>query len=133
MMAPHKRIYVAGHKGMVGRALVRRLRQDPKNEVFGRAHDALDLMDQRHVRDFFEQEHIDEVYFAAAKVGGILANSTYPAEFIYDMREKGLWPARRRISCCASFARPTKPAPVCACLSPPKRPLSRGSPACACR
>jgi len=83
-MASHKRIYVAGHKGMVGRALVRRLRQDPKNEVFGRAHGELDLMDQRHVRDFFEQEHFDEVYFAAAKVGGILANSTYPAEFIYD-------------------------------------------------
>jgi len=79
-----KRIYVAGHNGMVGRALVRRLEQDPENEVFGVRHDELDLMNQRRVREFFEQEHIDEVYFAAAKVGGILANSTYPAEFIYD-------------------------------------------------
>ncbi|NOX72399.1 MAG: GDP-L-fucose synthase [Alphaproteobacteria bacterium] len=79
-----KRIFVAGHNGMVGRALVRRLEQDGENEVFGRSHAELDLMDQRAVRAFFEREHIDEVYFAAAKVGGILANSTYPAEFIYD-------------------------------------------------
>ncbi|NOX40885.1 MAG: GDP-L-fucose synthase [Alphaproteobacteria bacterium] len=79
-----KRIYVAGHNGMVGRALVRHLEQDPNNEVFGVSHGELDLMNQRRVREFFEQEHIDEVYFAAAKVGGILANSTYPAEFIYD-------------------------------------------------
>ena len=79
-----KRIYVAGHKGMVGRALVRRLRQDPDTHILGRTHAELDLMDQRDVRDFFEQEHIDEVYIAAAKVGGILANSTYPAAFIYD-------------------------------------------------
>ncbi len=83
-MTARKRIYVAGHNGMVGRALVRRLEQDPKNEVFGVSHDELDLMNQRRVREFFEQEHIDEVYFAAAKVGGILANSTYPAEFIHD-------------------------------------------------
>ena len=79
-----KHIYVAGHNGMVGRALVRRLEQDPENEVFGVSHDELDLTNQRRVREFFEQKHIDEVYFAAAKVGGILANSTYPAEFIYE-------------------------------------------------
>jgi len=79
-----KRIFVAGHKGMAGRALVRRLRQDRENKVFGRPHSELDLIDQSSVRAFFEQEHIDEVYFAAAKVGGIHANSTYPAEFIYD-------------------------------------------------
>ncbi|HBR99397.1 MAG TPA: GDP-fucose synthetase [Gammaproteobacteria bacterium] len=79
-----KRIFVAGHKGMVGRALVRRLEQDGKNQVFGRPHAELDLMDQRAVQAFFAREQIDEVYFAAAKVGGIIANSTYPAEFIYD-------------------------------------------------
>jgi GDP-L-fucose synthase len=79
-----KRIFVAGHKGMAGRALVRRLQQDKENKVFGRPHSELDLIDQSSVRAFFEQEHIDEVYFAAAKVGGIHANSTYPAEFIYD-------------------------------------------------
>ncbi len=79
-----RRIFVAGHNGMVGRALVRRLEQDGEAEVFGRAHADLDLMDQSAVRKFFEREHIDEVYFAAAKVGGILANSTYPGAFIYD-------------------------------------------------
>jgi len=79
-----KRIYVAGHNGMVGRALVRHLRQIPGVEVFGRPHAALDLMDQQAVAGFFQREHIDEVYFAAAKVGGIHANCTYPAEFIYD-------------------------------------------------
>ncbi len=79
-----KRIFVAGHTGMVGRALVRQLQSAGKAEVLGRAHSQLDLMDQHAVRAFFEREHIDEVYFAAAKVGGILANSTYPAEFIHD-------------------------------------------------
>ncbi len=79
-----KRIFVAGHRGMAGRALVRRLEQDGENQVFGRPHSELDLIDQSAVRAFFEKKHIDEVYFAAAKVGGIHANSTYPAEFIYD-------------------------------------------------
>ncbi len=79
-----KRIFVAGHTGMVGRALVRRLQDQARAEVLGRAHNQLDLMDQHAVRAFFEREHIDEVYFAAAKVGGIMANSTYPAEFIHD-------------------------------------------------
>ena len=79
-----KRIFVAGHRGMVGRALVQRLRKKGGSIVFGRTRDELDLLDQRAVRVFFESEQIDEVYFAAAKVGGILANSKYPAEFIYD-------------------------------------------------
>ncbi len=79
-----KRIFVAGHHGMVGRALVQRLREKGGSIVFGRTRDELDLLDQRAVRVFFESEQIDEVYFAAAKVGGILANSKYPAEFIYD-------------------------------------------------
>ncbi len=84
MTKPAKRIFVAGHNGMVGRALVRRLGRMPGVEVFGRAHHDLDLMDQRATAAFFARERIDEVYFAAAKVGGILANDTCPAEFIYD-------------------------------------------------
>lgn len=79
-----RRIFVAGHGGMAGRALVRCLQKNGENEVFGRPHSELELMDQSAVRVFFEKERIDEVYFAAAKVGGIHANNTYPAEFIFN-------------------------------------------------
>ncbi len=79
-----KRIFVAGHKGMVGSALVRQLSQDPNNEIVTRTRAELDLTHQQGVADFFASAKIDEVYLGAAKVGGIYANNTYPAEFIYD-------------------------------------------------
>ena len=81
------RIYIAGHRGMVGAAIVRALqrRASPQGcEVITRTHAELDLTDQRAVRDFFAAERPDQVYLAAARVGGIHANNTYPAHFIYD-------------------------------------------------
>lgn len=79
-------IYVAGHRGMVGSAIVRRLIQQGHNpaKIIGRTHAELDLTDQNKVRDFFSIEKPDQVYLAAARVGGIHANNVYPAEFIYD-------------------------------------------------
>lgn len=84
MQAP--KIYVAGHRGMVGSAIVRHLIANghPQDRIVGRTHAELDLTDQAAVRAFFEAEKPDQVYLAAAKVGGIYANNTYPAEFIYD-------------------------------------------------
>jgi len=79
-----KRIFVAGHNGMVGSALVRQLSQDSDNTIITRTRAELDLCNQQGVADFFAHESIDEVYLGAAKVGGIHANDTYPAEFIYD-------------------------------------------------
>jgi GDP-L-fucose synthase len=78
------RIYVAGHKGLVGSAIVRVLRAQGHTDIVTRSHKELELTDQAAVRDFFHTERIDQVYLAAAKVGGIHANNTYPAEFIYD-------------------------------------------------
>jgi GDP-L-fucose synthase len=80
------KIYVAGHRGMVGSAIVRNLiakGHDPAR-IIGRTHAELDLTDQAAVRHFFATEKPDQVYLAAARVGGIHANNTYPAEFIYD-------------------------------------------------
>lgn len=79
-----KRIYVAGHRGMVGAALQRQLEKDEQVELVTRRHSELDLTDQAAVREFFAAEAIDEVYLAAARVGGIHANNSYPADFIYD-------------------------------------------------
>lgn len=79
-----KRVYVAGHEGMVGRALVRQLQRQPNTELVLRKHAELDLTRQSEVEAFFNHECIDEVYLAAAKVGGIFANERYPAEFIYQ-------------------------------------------------
>jgi GDP-L-fucose synthase len=79
-----KRIYVAGHRGMVGSAIVRALRQRDYGNIITRTHAELDLVDQAQVKEFFASERIDEVYLAAARVGGIHANNTYPAEFIYQ-------------------------------------------------
>ena len=79
-----KRIFVAGHNGMVGSALVRQLSQDPNNEIVTRTRAQLDLTHQQGVADLFSQEKIDEVYLGAARVGGIYANNTYPAQFIYE-------------------------------------------------
>src|SRR4030081_2093586 len=81
---PRKRIYVAGHRGMVGSAVIRALLQRGYNNIVTRTHAEFDLIDQAQVRAFFSSEKIDEVYLAAARVGGIHANNTYPAEFIYQ-------------------------------------------------
>ena len=81
---PLKKIYVAGHSGMVGSAIVRALLQRGETNIITRHHTELDLCDQSAVRIFFERERPDQVYIAAAKVGGIHANNTYPAEFIYQ-------------------------------------------------
>lgn len=79
----NERIFVAGHRGMVGSAIIRQLKKRGCEKIITRAHDELDLIDQHQVRTFFRTENIDRVVLAAAKVGGIYANSTYPAEFIY--------------------------------------------------
>lgn len=79
-----KRIFVAGHRGMVGSAIVRQLAKDPRNEIITANRDELDLVNQQSINDFFASQSIDQVYLAAAKVGGIHANNTYPAEFIYE-------------------------------------------------
>ncbi len=78
------KIYVAGHRGMVGSAIVRNLQAKGFTNIITRTHAELDLTNQQAVKTFFQQEHPDEVYLAAAKVGGIHANNTFPAEFIYD-------------------------------------------------
>lgn len=78
------RIYVAGHRGLVGSAIVRRLRSDGYTNIIGRTHGELDLSNKEEVEGFFAKEKPEYVFLAAAKVGGILANSTYPAEFIYS-------------------------------------------------
>ena len=78
------RIYVAGHRGLVGSAIVRVLRAQGHADIVTRSHHELELTDQAQVREFFRREAIDQVYLAAARVGGIHANNTYPAEFIYD-------------------------------------------------
>ena len=83
-MTPDTRIYVAGHRGLVGSALVRALRSRGYVNIIQRRHDELDLADQRAVRDFFIAERPEVVCLAAARVGGILANNTYPAEFIRE-------------------------------------------------
>jgi len=80
------KIYVAGHRGMVGSAVVRSLLQQgvPQSQIVTRTHAELDLTDQPAVQDFFAREKPDQVYLAAARVGGIHANNSYPAEFIYQ-------------------------------------------------
>ena len=78
------RIYVAGHRGMVGAAIVRVLHERGVRDIVTRTHAELDLTDQAAVRAFFDAERPAQVYLAAAKVGGIHANNTYPAEFIYQ-------------------------------------------------
>lgn len=82
-MKPDSRIYVAGHRGLVGNAIVRRLHDDGATNLLLRTHEELDLTSQVAVERFFESERPEYIFLAAAKVGGIHANSTYPAEFIH--------------------------------------------------
>lgn len=79
-----KRVFVAGHNGMVGSAICRLLSQQTDVELITRTRDEIDLTNQQSVVNFFQTEKIDQVYLAAAKVGGIVANNTYPADFIYQ-------------------------------------------------
>ncbi len=79
-----KRVYVAGHRGMVGSALVRLIETQKHVELITASRAELDLINQTAVNDFFRCNKIDEVYLAAARVGGIHANNTYPAEFVYE-------------------------------------------------
>jgi GDP-L-fucose synthase len=83
-MDKQARIYVAGHRGLVGSALVRALHKSGYTNLLIRSHSELDLTDQGAVRAFFAQERPEFVLLAAAKVGGIMANSSYPADFVYD-------------------------------------------------
>ena len=78
------KIFVTGHCGMVGSAIVRQLEQDPNNQIITATRSELDLTNQQAVGEFFAQNQIDQVYLAAAKVGGIHANNEYPADFIYE-------------------------------------------------
>jgi len=78
------KIYIAGHRGMVGSAIYRKLEEEGFTNFITRTSDTLDLRNQQQVIDFFEQEKPDYVFLAAAKVGGIAANNTYRAEFLYD-------------------------------------------------
>jgi GDP-L-fucose synthase len=83
-MKAEDKIYVAGHRGLVGSAIVRRLQADGFDNLLLRTSQQLDLREQAAVREFFRAEQPDYVILAAAKVGGILANDSYPADFIYD-------------------------------------------------
>jgi len=84
MSKPQPKIYVAGHRGMVGSAIVRQLKERGHTNIITKTRAELDLCDQTSVAQFFAEEKPDQVYLAAAKVGGIHANHTYPAEFIYE-------------------------------------------------
>ena len=79
-----KVVFVAGHNGMVGSAIVRQLEKSESIVIIVRSRNELDLMNQQDVFAFFKKEKIDQVYLAAAKVGGIVSNNTYPADFIYE-------------------------------------------------
>ena len=83
-MTPSSRIYIAGHRGLVGSAILRRLQAAGHTNLLLRTHAELDLTDERATRAFFEAERPEFVFLAAAKVGGIVANNSYPAEFIRD-------------------------------------------------
>jgi GDP-L-fucose synthase len=83
-MQRNARIYVAGHRGLVGSAIVRRLQADGHSNLLLRTHAELDLTDERATRAFFDEQRPEHVFLAAAKVGGIVANNSFPAEFIRD-------------------------------------------------
>lgn len=83
-MEKNSKIYVAGHKGMVGSAIVRELQRQGYTNIITRTHKELDLTNQKAVNEFFESEKLEYVFLAAAKVGGIIANSKHPADFMYQ-------------------------------------------------
>jgi GDP-L-fucose synthase len=83
-MAKRAKVYIAGHRGMVGSAIMRTLQSRGDCDIICRTHSELDLVNQAAVLEFFAAEKPDQVYLAAAKVGGIYANNTYPADFIYQ-------------------------------------------------
>jgi GDP-L-fucose synthase len=83
-MTAARRIFVAGHRGLVGSAIVRRLAAEPDVDLIVRSRAELDLLDQAATRKFFDTERPDQVYLAAARVGGILANDSRPADFIFE-------------------------------------------------
>ena len=83
-MKSEKTIYVAGHRGMVGAAIVRELQKRGDCKIITKTRSELDLLDQSKVKKFFQEERPDQVYMAAARVGGIHANNSFPAEFIYE-------------------------------------------------
>ena len=83
-MEKNAKIYVAGHRGMVGSALVRRLQSEGYDNLIVRTSGELDLRNQQAVADFFASEKPDYVFLAAAKVGGIMANNIYRADFLYE-------------------------------------------------
>ncbi|AEX85632.1 nucleoside-diphosphate-sugar epimerase [Marinitoga piezophila KA3] len=83
-MEKHAKIYVAGHRGLVGSAIMKKLKEKGYTNIITRTHKELDLTDQKATKEFFEKEKPEYVFLAAAKVGGILANDTYKADFIYQ-------------------------------------------------
>jgi GDP-L-fucose synthase len=83
-MGKNSKIFVAGHRGLVGSAIVRKLQSEGYSNLLLKTHTELDLLDQSAVAEFFAREKPEYVFLAAAKVGGIMANKTYPAEFIYQ-------------------------------------------------
>ncbi|WP_368490068.1 GDP-L-fucose synthase family protein [Clostridium sp. BJN0013] len=83
-MKKDSKIYVAGHRGLVGSAIVRKLKEKGYTNIIRKTHSELDLTNSTEVEEFFKIERPEYVFLAAAKVGGILANSTYPADFIYE-------------------------------------------------
>ena len=83
-MDRHAKIYVAGHTGLVGSHIINKLKQEGFDNIITRSHHELDLRDQKTVNAFFEAEHPDYVFLAAARVGGIHANNIYRAQFMYD-------------------------------------------------
>jgi GDP-L-fucose synthase len=84
IMNKDSKIYVAGHRGMVGSALVRRLKAEGYDNIITRTSKDLDLKRQADVEKFFSEEKPEYVFLAAAKVGGIVANNSYPADFMYE-------------------------------------------------
>ena len=83
-MEKHSRIYVAGHRGMVGSSVLRALQSNGYTNLITRTSAELDLRREAEVKQFFESQNPEYVFLAAAKVGGIMANNTYRAEFLYD-------------------------------------------------
>ena len=86
-MNKDSKIYVAGHRGLVGSAIIRNLKEKGYTNIIEKTHSELDLTNQQEVRKFFEEEKPEYAFLAAAKVGGIHANNTYPSEFIYENLE----------------------------------------------